>query len=96
WPAMNIFAQAFFLYIVVLFSLAKFVVFWWGQLTVLDIVTAMYCLAMENESLKLSLYGIPYRIYVVLLTDVCEVLASIEELLQIKMTWGKLERVSKI
>ena len=96
WPAMNIFAQAFFLYIVVFFSLAKFVVFWWGQLTVLDIVTAMYCLSMENESPKLSLYSIPYRIYFVLLTDVCKVLASIEELLQIKMTWGKLERVGKI
>lgn len=96
WPAMNIFAQAFFLYVVVFFSLAKFVVFWWGQLTVLDIVTAMYCLSMENESMKLSLYSIPYRIYFVMLTDVCKLLASIEELLQIKMTWGKLERVGKL
>jgi len=96
WPAMNIFAQAFFLYIVIFFSLAKFVIFWWGQLTVLDIVTAMYCLSMENESMKLSLYSVPYRIYFVLLTDVCKVLASVEELLQVRMSWGKLERVGKI
>ncbi len=92
WPIMNIFAQVYFLYVVLFFSLAKFVLFWWGQLTVLDIVVAMFCLSMERESMKLVPYSIIYRIYFVVLTDVCKVIASIEELLQVRMSWGKLER----
>ena len=96
WPIMNIFAQAYFLYVVLFFSLAKFVLFWWGQLTVLDIVVAMFCLSMERESMKLVPYSILYRIYFVVLTDVCKVIASIEELLQVQMSWGKLERTGRM
>ena len=96
WPAMNIFAQVYFLYVVIFFSLAKFVLFWWGQLTVLDIVVAMFCLSMERESMKLVPYSILYRIYFVVLTDVCKVIATIEELLQVKMTWGKLDRTGSM
>jgi len=96
WPAMNIFAQIYFLYIVCFFSMAKFVIFWWGQLTVLDIVVAMFCLNMERESMRLVPYSIPYRIYFVVMTDVCKLIATIEELLQVRMTWGKLEREGRI
>lgn len=92
WPVMNIFGQFYFLYVVLFFDLATFVIFWWGQLTVLDIVVAMFCLSMERENMKLVPYSILYRIYFVVLTDVCKVIASIEELLQVKMTWGKLDR----
>jgi len=96
WPVMNIFAQVYFLYIVLFFSLSKFVLFWWGQLTVLDIVVAMFCLSMEGESMRLVPYSILYRIYFVVLTDVCKVIATIEELLQVQMTWGKLARTGNM
>ena len=96
WPAMNIFAQLYFLYIVCFFGLAKFVIFWWGQLTVLDIVAALFCVNMENEQLGLVPYAVLYHLYFVVLTDVCKVLASIEEFLQVRMTWGKLERKGRI
>jgi len=96
WPVMNIFAQIYFLYVVIFFSMAKFVLFWWGQLTVLDIVVAMFCLSMERENMKLVFYSIPYRIYFVVLTDVCKVIATIEELLQVQMSWGKLERTGNM
>ncbi len=96
WPVMNIFAQVYFLYVVIFFDLAKFVIFWWGQLTVLDIVVAMFCLSMERENMKLVPYSILYRIYFVVLTDVCKVIASVEELLKIEMTWGKLNRTGKM
>lgn len=96
WPLMNIFAQVYFLYVVIFFDLAKFVIFWWGQLTVLDIVVAMFCLSMERESMKLVPYSILYRIYFVVLTDVCKVIASVEELLKVQMTWGKLDRTGRM
>ena len=96
WPAMNLFAQLFFLYIVWFFDLAKFVVFWWGQLTILDIVASMYCLVLEREQMRLALYSIPYRLFFVLMTDVCKVLATMEEMLKVEMTWGKLDRAGRI
>lgn len=96
WPVMNIFAQVYFLYVVIFFDLATFVIFWWGQLTVLDIVVAMFCLSMERENMRLVPYSIIYRIYFVVLTDVCKVIASVEEFLQIEMTWGKLNRSGKM
>lgn len=96
WPAMNIFAQFYFLYVMLVFDMAVFVIFWWGQLTVLDIVVAMFCLSMENESMRLAPYSVLYRIYFVLMTDVCKVIATVEEILQVHMTWGKLERAGRI
>jgi poly-beta-1,6-N-acetyl-D-glucosamine synthase len=96
WPVINIFAQIYFLYIVLIFDMSIFVIFWWGQLTILDIVVAMFCLSMEHEDMKLAPYAVLYRIYFVLLTDVCKVIATVEEFLQVGMTWGKLERTGKI
>jgi poly-beta-1,6 N-acetyl-D-glucosamine synthase len=96
WPVMNIFANAFFLYVATFFSLARFVVFWFGQLTVLDIVVALYCISLEQEQVRLALYAPFYRIYFVLLTDVCKFIATFEEIFQVQMTWGKLERVGRI
>ncbi len=96
WPAMNIFAQIYFLYVVLVFDMSIFVLFWWGQLTVLDIVVAMFCLSMEREGMKLAPYSVLYRIYFVVMTDVCKVIATLEEFLQVEMSWGKLERTGRI
>ena len=96
WPIMNIFAQIYFLYVVLVFDMSVFVVFWWGQLTVLDIVVAMFCLGMEREDFVLAPYSILYRIYFVVMTDVCKVIATAEEFLQVKMSWGKLERAGRL
>lgn len=95
WPAMNIFAQIYFLYVVFFFDMTMFVIFWWGQLTVLDIVTALFCLAMEEEDMSLTPYALLYRVFFVVITDVCKVIATVEEFLQVRMTWGKLERTGR-
>jgi hypothetical protein len=95
WPAMNIFAQIYFLYVVFFFDMTMFVIFWWGQLTVLDIVTALFCLSMEDEDLRLTPYALLYRVFFVVITDVCKVIATIEEFLKVRMTWGKLERTGR-
>ncbi len=95
WPAMNIFAQVYFLYVVAFFDMTMFVIFWWGQLTVLDIVTALFCLSMEDEDMKLTPYALLYRMFFVVITDVCKVIATVEEFLRVHMTWGKLERTGR-
>ncbi len=96
WPIMNIFAQIYFLYVVFVFDMSVFVVFWWGQLTILDIVVAMFCIGMEREDMRLTPYSILYRLYFVVMTDVCKVIATIEEFLQVRMDWGKLERAGRL
>lgn len=95
WPAMNIFAQIYFLYVVIFFDMTMFVIFWWGQLTVLDLVAAVFCIGMEDEDLSLTPYAVLYRIYFVVVTDVCKVIATLEEFLRLHMTWGKLQRTGR-
>ncbi len=96
WPAMNIFATFSFLYIVVFFSLGRFVILWWLQLTVMDFAASVLCLMMEREPLRWAMLSIPYRFVFVTMTDVCKLLASFEEVFSVQMTWGKLERVGRI
>lgn len=95
WPAMNIFAQIYFLYVVLFFDMTMFVIFWWGQLTMLDLVAAMFCIGMEDEDFRLTPYAVLYRIFFVVVTDVCKVIATVEEFLQVRMTWGKLQRTGR-
>jgi poly-beta-1,6-N-acetyl-D-glucosamine synthase len=93
WPAMNIFANVFLIGINLTYGLVGLLVFWFLQLTILDVVAAIHCVAMEEEDLGLVPYAILYRVVFVLIIDVCKVLATVEEVLGFKMSWGKLTRV---
>jgi poly-beta-1,6 N-acetyl-D-glucosamine synthase len=92
WPAMNVFANVYFVGIALLFGLNYYLIFWWVSLTILDIVTALYAVAAEREEVRLVPYSILYRLFFILIVDVCKVLATIEEFIGIGMTWGKLDR----
>ncbi|MAE95108.1 MAG: hypothetical protein CL910_10645 [Deltaproteobacteria bacterium] len=70
--------------------------FWWTQLTILDVAAALFCVAIEEEDLKLAFYSIYYRVFFILVIDVCKVMATIEELMGREMNWGKLERKGRI
>jgi hypothetical protein len=58
----------------------------------LDLVTALYCVAVEKEEFRLVWYAIIYRMFFILIIDICKTMSTIEEFLGIRMTWGKLER----
>lgn len=96
WPAVNVAAQIYLLYMAWAHGLTLWLVLWWAQLTLLDVVAALYCVAAEEEDLKLVPYAIWHRIAFTLLLDVCKVLATIEEALSVDMHWGKLERAGKL
>jgi len=93
WPAMNLFAHAYFIFIALAFDLSYYLVYWWLSLTILDLIAALYCVAVEGEEARLVFYSIFYRIFFILIIDVCKTLATIEEFLGLGMSWGKLERV---
>jgi cellulose synthase/poly-beta-1,6-N-acetylglucosamine synthase-like glycosyltransferase len=96
WPAMNIFANVFFVLIGLHYGLTDLLVFWWAQLTILDVAAAIYCVAIEEEDLRLALYAVFYRLFFILIIDVCKVMATAEELMGREMSWGKLERKGRI
>lgn len=96
WPGMNLFAHLFFLTVGVVFGLSTLVVFWWAQLTILDMMAALFAIAIERESLLLLPYSVLYRLIFFLVVDTCKIFATIEELLGLRMTWGKLERAGRL
>ncbi len=93
WPAMNIFANLFFIFAAIFFGFSSLVFFWWAGLALLDLVTALYCVAVEKEEFRLVWYAIIYRMVFILIIDICKASATIEEFLGLEMTWGKLERM---
>ena len=96
WPISNILGHVFFAYIGLKHGVVSFVVFWWLQLTLLDVIAASYCVILEKEDPRLILYAPLFRIYYMSIIDVAKVLATIEEIKGTRMTWGKLEREGKL
>jgi len=96
WPVMNIFANVFFVWIAFVVGMNKLLVMWWILLTVLDLIIAVHAILMEGEDLKLAFYSFFYRFFYILIIDVCKVFATLEELLGLDMSWGKLARKGRI
>jgi len=92
WPVMNIAAYLFFITAAFFFGYISLIFFWWAALTLLDLIAALYCIASEKEEIRLVFYSVIYRIFFILIVDVCKTISTIEEFLGIKMTWGKVER----
>jgi poly-beta-1,6-N-acetyl-D-glucosamine synthase len=92
WPAMNIFVNLYFIIVALFYGLSSFIFLWWIGIAVLDLMAAVYCIAAEKEEFRLVPYAIIYRIVFILLIDVTKAMATVEEFLGFRMTWGKLER----
>jgi len=74
------------------FGFSSLIIFWWIGLALLDFISALYCIAVEKEEARLLPYTIIYRMFFILVIDICKAMSTVEEFLGIKMTWGKLER----
>jgi biofilm PGA synthesis N-glycosyltransferase PgaC len=96
WPVVNVFAHLLFIAAAAAHGTELPLVLWWAQLTVLDLAAALYCVALEEERLWLVPYAVLYRLFFALTIDVAKVFATIEELMKLRMDWGKLERIGRI
>lgn len=96
WPVANVFANAFLVWIAVQYGVSRLLVLWWLQLTLLDMVGALFSVAMEREDFRLVPLAVVYRVSYILLIDVAKCLATLEELVGVSMAWGKLERVGRL
>lgn len=93
WPAMNIFANVFFIAVALIYGFSSLIFFWWAGLALLDLSSAVYCVAVEKEEFRLVPYAIVYRMFFILTIDICKAMSTVEEFLGLEMTWGKLERI---
>jgi poly-beta-1,6 N-acetyl-D-glucosamine synthase len=96
WPVANVIANLFLVWIAVHYGVSRLLVLWWLQLTLLDMVGALFSVAMEREDFRLVPLAVLYRVSYILLIDVAKCLATLEELLGVPMVWGKLERMGRL
>jgi biofilm PGA synthesis N-glycosyltransferase PgaC len=96
WPAMNILSSLFFVWIALIYGMTKLLVLWWLLLTVLDVLIAVHAILMEREELSLAIYSVFYRFFYILIIDVTKLFATLEELVGLDMSWGKLARKGRI
>ncbi len=93
WPAMNIISNLFFIFVALVYGFSSLIFFWWAGLALLDLTSAIYCVAVEKEEFRLVPYALVYRMFFILTIDICKAMSTIEEFLGFDMTWGKLERI---
>lgn len=96
WPAVNVFGNLLFAVAALSVGVPSNIFYWWILLSMLDLAAAVYTLAMEEEDLSLIPYAIVYRFLFITMIDVAKLFATVEEALDIPMTWGKLARTGRI
>lgn len=96
WPFSTVIGNIFFAYVGIKYGIVSLLFFWWLQLTMLDLVSAAYCVVIEEEDPSLIFYAIMFRLFYITIIDIAKVFATIEEWRGNTMTWGKLEREGKL
>ncbi len=96
WPFFDLWGNLFFIYISTTTGASTFIFYWWILYTVMDVAGALYCLTLTREPLHLALYAFLYRLYFITIINISKILATMEEWLQLDMSWGKLDRKGKI
>jgi poly-beta-1,6 N-acetyl-D-glucosamine synthase len=96
WPLMNVFGNLFFSIAALAAGSPVYVLYWWLLLTWLDLAAALHTVAMEEEDLRLVPLAILYRFFFIATVDVAKLFATVEEVLNVKMGWGKLQRAGRI
>lgn len=72
------------------------IVWWFLLFTLLDVIAAMYCVSAEQEELRLVPYSIFMRFFYFPYIDVTKLMATFDELQNVEMNWGKLQRSGRL
>lgn len=73
-----------------------YIVWWFFLFSLLDVIAAMYCVSAEQEELKLVPYALLMRFFYFPVIDVTKLMATVDELQNVEMTWGKLQREGRL
>lgn len=94
-PALSLFMLLYFGLLALAYGANEYLLLWWTQLAFFDVAVTCYCVVLDREDPRLVPSALLLRFYAIF-TDVAKLLATIEELFQVDMTWGKLTREGKI
>jgi cellulose synthase/poly-beta-1,6-N-acetylglucosamine synthase-like glycosyltransferase len=96
-PAANIVVNGMFtVTALVTGELGSFIVWWFLLFNLLDLIAAMYCVSGEQEELRLVPYALLMRFFYFPMIDVTKLMATVDELQNVEMTWGKLQRQGRL
>lgn len=73
-----------------------FVVLWYLMFIFLDLVATAYCVSAEQEELGLIPLALLMRYAYTPFVDVTKMMACVDELRSVEMTWGKLQREGRL
>ena len=96
WPVVNVLGNLLFATAALAGVVPAGVFYWWALLTLLDVAAALHSVVMEEESLALVPYAVIYRFFFIATIDVAKLLATVEQMFHVPMTWGKLERAGRL
>jgi poly-beta-1,6-N-acetyl-D-glucosamine synthase len=94
-PVVSLASLAYFGFLALYFGATELLLLWWVQVAFFDVAVTAYSLSIDEEDARLLPWSLLQRFYAVF-TDVAKVLATVEELLKLEMSWGKLVREGKI
>jgi poly-beta-1,6 N-acetyl-D-glucosamine synthase len=96
-PAANIVVNGMFVVTsLVTGEFGTFIVWWFALFSLLDVIAAMYCVSGEQEELKLVPYAFFMRFFYFPVIDVTKLMATVDELQNVEMNWGKLQRAGRL
>lgn len=95
-PIMNVGGQLLLIVGGLTYGMHEYAAFWWVQLVMLDIAIAFFCVAAEREPLSLLGWSPLFRLYYLNLLDVARLFAGLEQLIGVRMGWGKLTRLGRL
>ncbi|MFO0663192.1 MAG: glycosyltransferase family 2 protein [Polyangiaceae bacterium] len=96
WPVMTGVTVVFLLIAGIDTAIRPAALYFWIMLVTLDTATTLYCLAIDQKNVLYAFLAPIERMMFSIVLDVCRVLASIEELFGIQMSWGKLDRKGRV
>ncbi len=94
-PVISLAMLGFFGYLALAHGSSEYLLLWWTQIALFDVAVTCYCLAIDEEDFDLVPYALALRFYAIF-TDVAKLLAIVEEVLHVEMSWGKLLREGKL
>jgi poly-beta-1,6 N-acetyl-D-glucosamine synthase len=77
-------------------GVSSLVFLWWLELTLLDVMAALFCLTQEEEDLRLIAYAVLYRLFFIPFVDAMRFFASLDELFNVRMGWFTQQRMGRI
>ncbi len=96
WPLVTVLISLLLVAGAIVLRDVPLIFIFWAQVTLFEMIAALHTVAMEKEDLRLVPYAFFYTLFFILIINISKTLSSLDELLGLKMTWGKVGRLGRL